>query len=145
MKELPQLRLWQWIAVMLALVFVLDWFVQRPDGRTRELNAAIARVGSEHLKNYPYPFHVLRVEGETAVMGTPRSFEVPVTKFIKAILPDVNVMNANDPAFIDAQHDLAAAQSEARAIVLDQPGIKAVSWEIDRRWLTAHGIDVPQP
>ena len=143
MKSLPRLRAWQWIALALVLAFVVDWFIQRPDARARELNAAIAAQASDHLKRYPYPFRVIRVEGNTAVMGSPRSFEVPVTRFIAVIHPEVNVMNANDPAFIAAQQELAATQSEAQGIVRAQPGIESVRWEIDRHWLGAHGVDLP--
>ena len=53
--------------------------------------------------------------------------------------------NANNPAFVDAQQTLAARQSEARAIVEAQPGIKGVKWELDRAWLGARGIDLPPP
>jgi len=143
MNTLPKLRAWHWIVIVLLLVFVADWFLQRADPRTRELNAAIAANASEDLRNYPYPFHVLRVDGNTAIMGTPRSHEVPVTRFIAAMFPEVNVMNNNDPRFIAEQKRLAAAQSEAAQIVQSQAGIESVKWEIDRRWLTAHGIEVP--
>lgn len=143
MKALPRLRRWQWIALAVVVVFVADWFIQRPDSRARELNAAIAAQASEHLKRYPYPFRVLRVDGKAAVMGSPRSFEVPVTRFIAVIRPEVDVLNANDPAFIAAQKDLAAAQSEALGIVQAQPGIESVRWEIDRHWLAAHGVELP--
>ncbi|MBX3680991.1 MAG: hypothetical protein KF710_12495 [Rhodocyclaceae bacterium] len=143
MKALPRLPVWQWIVLALLVAFVVDWFIQRPDARARELNAAIAAQASEHLKSYPYPFRVIRVDGKTAVMGSPRSFEVPVTRFIAAIHPGIDVMNANNPAFIAAQKDLAAAQSEAQGIVQAQPGIESVRWQIDTHWLAAHGVDVP--
>jgi len=145
MKSRPKLRAWHWIVVALPLVFIVDWFMQRADPITRELNSAIAAQASEALKTYPYPFHVLRVEGKTAIMGTPRSHEVPVTRFIAAMFPEVNVMNNNDPRFVAEQKRLAAAQTEAAGIVQSQPGIESVRWEIDRRWLGAHGIDVPMP
>ena len=145
MQRLPKLRAWQWVIIALALIFVLDWFIQRPDSRTRALNDVIAAQASEHLKHYPYPFRVMRVVGNTAVMGTPRSYEVPAMKFLAVIHPGLDVMNANDPDFIAAQKALASAQSEAQAIVQAQAGIGAVKWEIDKHWLTAHGIEVPAP
>ena len=145
MNNRLKLRAWQWIALAVLVAFLLDWFIQRPDSRTRSLNAAIAEQASEQLKNYPYPFRVLRVVDGKAVMGTPRSREVPVTRFIPLIHPKVDVMNSNDAAFIAAQKELAAVQSEARAIVQAQPGIESVAWEIDKRWLTAHGVEVPDP
>ena len=139
----PKLRTWHWIALALAVAWVTDWFIQRPDGQTRALNAAIAAEGSAELKAYPYPFRVLRVEGDKAIMGTPRSRDVSVTRIIKVLYPDINVLDTNDAAFIAAQKELAGLQFEARDIVATQPGIKTVTWEIDRHWLGAHGIDVP--
>ncbi len=143
MKRLPKLRAWHGVVLAALLIFVVDWFIQRPDSHTRTLNAAIAAQASERLKRYPYPFHVIRVVGDTAVMGSPRSFEVPAMKFIAVIRPELDVMNANDPDFIAAQKDLATAQTEAENIVRMQPGITSVKWELDKHWLSTHGVDVP--
>ena len=85
---------------MLALLVALDWAIRRPDGRTRALNEAIQMAASPQLKNYPYPFHVLRVEGNTAIMGTPRNFDMPAFRFLGAMYPDVNVKDHDNPAFI---------------------------------------------
>ncbi|WP_323004169.1 hypothetical protein [Denitromonas sp.] len=142
MKTL-KLRSWQWIVLALVVAWATDWFIQRPDSQARALNAAIAAEGSAELKAYPYPFRVLRVEDGKAVMGTPRSRDVSVTRVIKILYPDINVLDTNDAAFIAAQKELAGLQFEARDIVMKQPGVKSVAWEIDRHWLGAHGIDVP--
>jgi hypothetical protein len=144
MKFLPKLKVWQWLLIFALAAFWLDWFIQRPDSRTRELNDAIAAEASEALRQYPYPFHVLRVEGTKAVMGTPRSREVSVGKAISIIYPDIDVLDTNNAAFINAQKELAGLQFEAKDIVLRQSGIKTVTWEIDRRWLGSHGVDVPK-
>ena len=45
---------------------------------------------------------------------------------------------------IAAEQLLGEVQAEARSIVLAQPGIKNVRWELDRNWLAAHQIEVPQ-
>ena len=141
-----QIKTWQWILVAVALVFVADWAIKRPDARALALNAVLETMGSPALKAYPYPFRVLRVQEDgMAVMGTPRNFDVPARRVIAALYPDIDVSNANNPAFVDAQQTLAARQSEARAIVEAQPGIKGVKWELDRAWLGARGIDLPPP
>ncbi|MCB1886087.1 MAG: hypothetical protein KDH20_00655 [Rhodocyclaceae bacterium] len=134
---------WQVIALVVVIAFVLDWFIQRPDAPARELNAQIEARASEALRAYPYPFRVLRVENGTAVMSTPRNVDVPAFRFLAVIHPDIDVRDRHDPAFVAAQARLAAAQSEARAIVEAAPGIRAVRWELDRHWLAAHGIEVP--
>lgn len=126
-----------------ALVFALDWYIQAPDSRSRELTAAIEHQASPLLRDYPYPFRVLRVEGNVAVMGTPRNVEVPAARFLGALHPEVNTRDASNPAFIALQEELGKVQSEARAIVLAQPGIKDVRWELDRKWLGAHQVELP--
>jgi hypothetical protein len=64
---------------------------------------------------------------------------------IAVLYPGIDVSNANNPAFVEAQQTLAARQSEARAIVEAQPGIKGVKWGLGRAWLGARGIDLPPP
>ena len=143
MKNLPKPKAWQWIALILITGFVADWLAQRPDERSRELNQVIEAKGSAQLKAYPYSFRVIRVEGNTAVMSTPRNFDVPAFRFIGVIHPEINVRDANNPAFIAAQTTLGLMQSEASRLAGSQPGIKYVQWELDKPWLAAHGIDVP--
>lgn len=139
----PKLKTWQWAIAGLLLFTAASWWVHRPDARARDLNDAIASKASPQLKNYPYEFRVLRTEGGVAVMGTPRNVEVPAFRMLGALYPDMDVRNPNDPAFVAAQQMLGAVQSEAREIVMAQPGVTGVRWELDRQWLGAHGIEAP--
>lgn len=141
--KLPSLKTWQWLLLVLALIVALDWIIQRPDSRSRELNEVLHAKASDSLKNYPYPFRVLRVEGSVAVMGTPRNVDVPAFRFLGVLYPEVNVKDANNPEFIQLEHMLGAIQSEARMLIAAQPGITSVRWELDKRWLESHGIEVP--
>ncbi len=138
-----EIKSWQWALLAIALLVALDWAIRRPDGRTQALNSAIQAQGSPLLKNYPYPFHVLRVEGSTAVMGTPRNFDMPAFRFLGALYPDVNVKDHNNPAFIALEKTLGKVQDEAKDIVLAQPGITDIRWELDRDWLRRKHIAVP--
>lgn len=133
-----------WIIVVLVFLAGLDWFIQAPDSRSRELTSAIEAQAGPKLKNYPYKFRVMKVDGTTALVSTPRNFDVPAFKALAVLYPDINTKNPNDPAFISAEQLLGEVQSEARAIVLAQPGIKDVSWELDRDWLRKHFIEVPE-
>ena len=117
--------------------------IRAPDSHSRELTRAIETQGSEALKAYPYKFRVLKVVGDTAYLSTPRNTEVPAFKALGALFPELNTKDPNNPAFIAAQQRLGAVQSEARAIVLAQPGVKDVRWELDREWLASHYIEVP--
>jgi len=119
----------------------LYWFGLRTDPRVDALNQVL-KTGNPAIRGYPYTFRVLRLEGEAAVMGTPRSPEVPVYRMIGAIYPNLAGRAANDPDFVAAEKELAQIQSESRQIILDQPGVASVKWELDRNWLIAHGIQL---
>jgi hypothetical protein len=131
-----------WFILVVVLVIGMDWFVRSPDSRSRQLTAAIEEQASPNLKSYPYKFWVMKVSGETAVVSTPRNAQVPALKALGAMFPGVDTKNPNDAQFIAAEKLLGEVQSEARAIVLKQPGIKEVRWELDRDWLTAHQIEL---
>ena len=135
-------RYW-FILIVLFLVW-LDWYIRAPDSRARNLTVAIAEQASPKLKNYPYKFWVMRVNGETAVVSTPRNFDVPAFKMLAVLYPEIDTKNPNDPQFIAVEQLLGEVQSEARAIVLAQPGIKEVSWELDRDWLRSKFIALPE-
>jgi hypothetical protein len=57
--------------------------------------------------------------------------------------PDVNVKDHDNPAFIALERTLGQVQDEAKAIVLAQPGVGGVKWELDREWLQRHQLEVP--
>lgn len=129
------------ILVLALVLAALVYWLQR-DPQVDALNAAIARHGSPALRDYPYQFRVLRLENGVATMTTPRSPQVPVYRMIRAIDPNVNPRDPNDPDFVAAEKALAGVQEEARRIVLAQPEVKSVKWELDRNWLIDHGIAV---
>lgn len=142
-NRLPKLSLIHWLIIAVVVAFVADWLVQRPDSRARDINAVIEAQGSEALRNYPYRFRVVRVTGDTVVLSTPRNVKVPAMRFLKVIHPEVDTLNANDPAFIAIEKELAAVQNEVMNLARAQPGIKGVQWELDKAWLAKNGIDVP--
>lgn len=131
------------ILKILLAVFVLGafyWFVLRTDPKVVALNEALEQVASPALRNYPYAFRVVRLEGESAVMGTPRSYEMPVVRMIGTLYPNLAGKAPDHPDFIAAEKELAQMQSEARQIVLSQSGVSTVKWELDQNWLIAHNI-----
>lgn len=138
-----QIKFWQWTLIVIALLAALDWIIQRPDPKTRELNDALSKQASQKLKDYPYQFRVIRVEGKTAVMSTPRNFDSPAFRMLGKLYPDINVKDANNPAFIAVERLLGQVQDEAKDIVLGEPGISDVRWELDKNWLRRQGIEVP--
>ncbi|UCV02113.1 hypothetical protein [Dechloromonas denitrificans] len=132
-----------WVILTLIFLVWLDWYIRAPDSRSREMTGVIAAQAGTELKSYPYQFKVLKIAGDTAYLSTPRSFDVPAFKVLAVLYPDLDTKNPNNPAYIAAQENLGRVQAEARTIVLAQPGIKDVKWELDRDWLVKHGIEVP--
>lgn len=129
------------VAAILALAAVY-WFGVRAGPKVDGLNQALHAKASAALREFPYAFQVERVDGDVAVMGTPRSAEVPVARMIAAIHPGLAGKAPDDPDFVAAEKEIAALQSEARQIVLDQGIVKRVKWELDRNWLVEHNIAI---
>lgn len=125
--------------IVLALVW---WFGLRTDPKVAALNDAIETQGSQALLGYPYEFRVVRLEGGMATMSTPRSPAMPVVRMIGAIDPWLAGKGPDNPDFVTAEKHLADVQAEARAIVLKQPGVTQVKWELDEGWLISHGIQM---
>jgi hypothetical protein len=128
-----------WLIATLALL-AIAWFALKPDPRVEALNLALREQGGSLLREYPYRFRVVRLEGETAVMTTPRSQSVPVYRMISALYPNLSGRSSTSPEFITAQQELAQVQGEARGIVIRQPGVTKVEWELDQSWLIQHNI-----
>lgn len=129
------------IVLLVAVLAALAYWASG-DPAVDALNEAITRNASPALRNYPYRFRVLRFEDGVATMTTPRSPQVPVYRMIRAIDPAVNPRDPSNPEFVAAEKALAGVQDEARRIVLAQPGVKSVKWELDKTWLIDHGIAV---
>jgi hypothetical protein len=132
-----------WLILAVLFIVGLDWFIQAPDSRARQLTAVLTEQGSEELKKYPYQFWVMRVDGGTAMLSTPRSREVPALKVLKVLYPEIDTSNPNDPQFVAAEKRLAEVQAEARKIIAAQPGVTDVRWELDRKWLASRSIELP--
>lgn len=134
-------RRYAYWGIALVLVVGALWMAFRTDPRVDALNHAISSQGDAALRNYPYPFHVMRMEGSVAVMGSPRSSVMPVSSMIRAIDPHLEGASPTDPDFVAAEQQMAKLQFEARDIVLHQPGVTSVKFELDKDWLQEHQID----
>ena len=77
---------------LLALMFIvgLDWYLRAPNSRSRQLAGVIEAQASANLKSYPYKFRVMSVDGETAVVNTPRNAQVLALKALGGLYPGMN-------------------------------------------------------
>lgn len=92
---------------------------------------------------YPYQFRVQSFEDGVATILTPRSPALPALQFVPILFPHLAGKDQSDPAMIKAQADLVEAQKRAMDLVGAAPGVKAVDWALDRRWLADHGVQAP--
>lgn len=124
---------------LLILGLAFTWLMVNSP-RVGELNDMLA--ANTELAAYPYPFRVLTIEGETAVMSSPRSPESSVLQALRIIRPDVSVADPNSAAVIALQKELAELQFLAKDLVLAQPDIEKIRWELDVSWLRENGAIV---
>jgi hypothetical protein len=98
------------------------------------------------VSSYPYRFRVVSFENGVATISTPRSFDVPAYRFLAIIHPNLTNNADNDPQVIAAQQELIDHQKRAQGLILAQPQVESVQWELDTQWLAARGISVsPTP
>lgn len=126
-----------YLAVALGIMALLaGWLVLRPDPRVQALNEALEAIPA--LRDYPYPFRVLRIEGPVAVVSTPRSADMPAFRVIWAIHPELRKAAFDSPSYQAAQQEISRIQKLARLTIEAQPGIEQVHWELDMEWLARH-------
>ncbi len=94
------------------------------------------------LSDYPYQFRVKRLEKGVATVSSPRNFDVPAMRFLEVIHPELAGLAQDDPRAIAAQQDLIDHQKRAQGLVLSQPEVERMTWELDVQWLADHGVQV---
>lgn len=124
---------------LLIIGLAATWFLINSP-RVGQLNSMLA--SSAELAEYPYKFRVFKVEGETAVMSSPRSPASSVLQALKIIYPNMSLSDPNSEPVIAVQKELARLQFKAKDLVLAEPDISEVRWELDKGWLRAHGAFV---
>jgi len=131
----------QFIIVMIVATLFAAWLGWR--GVTViSLNNAIQ--SHEELADYPYPFRVLRVDGQTAVMSTLRSPQVPTTEALPALFPNLRGVREDQREFRRVEREFAHLQAKASEIVLETPRISRIRWELDENWYYLNGMKLRQ-
>ena len=125
------------LGLVLAAAVVL-WVKSVWQPKVWELDEVL--VSDATLASYPYQFRVRSLENGVAVISTPRSFDIPAIQFLQIINPKVAGKAQDDPEMIAAQQDLIDHQKRAMGLILAQPGVKSVDWELDTQWLADHGV-----
>lgn len=130
------------IAIGIILIGALAFWINsvwKPDAW--DLDSVLA--SDPKISSYPYRFRVVSLENGVATISTPRSFDIPAYRFLAIIHPNLTNKADNDPEVIAAQQDLIDHQKHAQGLILSQPQVQSVQWELDTQWLAARGISVP--
>lgn len=126
------------ILVLGALVL---WFKSTWQPQAWEINRMLE--ADPIVAAYPYQFRVQSFENGVATILTPRSPALPALQFVPILYPELAGKDQSDPAMIKAQADLVAAQKRTMDLVEALPGVTAINWVLDRRWLSDHGVQAP--
>lgn len=128
----------QFILVMLVAAVFVSWIGWR-GFEVIELNNSIR--ADKELGSYPYPFRVLRVEGDVAVMTTLRSRQMSTQQALGFLFPTLREEVPSAPDWQQAERRYARLQARASEIVLASPDIHRVRWELDENWYYLKGMD----
>jgi len=129
------------ILLSLIAAAILAWWLSSLDFRAAEINDILAE--DPQIAAYPYPFRVVSVENGSATLSSPRSFEVPVIRFLGIIEPRLAGKAQTDPEIMAAQAALVRVQKHAAALVKAQPDVDRARWQLDRDWYLERGVPLP--
>ena len=128
-------------SIVLAIVVgALLFLFTHKNPELAEMNALLD--ADSELAAYPYTFRVLRIEDRVAIMTTPRSPEFPAYRALGLLFPDLANLPQEDPRLMQGQLVMAGIQEHARDIVLKTGHVSQVEWEIDKKWLSGHGVQL---
>ncbi len=120
----------------LTFALVITFLYESP--KVGELNERLESL--EEINAFPYHFKVLRINNGIAIMSSPRSTDVPVSRILGILFPQVKGKTTQSSEFQKAQKALAKVQTLARDTVISDMEVNQVRWELDRQWLIQHGV-----
>ena len=123
-------------AILVAALFFWGQSAWQP--KVWELDEVL--TSDPQLATYPYRFRLRSFENGVAIISTPRSFDIPAIRFLQIIDPKLAGKNQDDPEMVAAQQQLIDHQKRAMGLMLAQPGVQSVDWELDTQWLADHGV-----
>lgn len=124
---------------VIAGIILLFWLATL-DPRVGEINDRLTK--DPLVAAYVYPFRVIAINNGIAEISTPRSYAVPVMKFLTLVRPELAGKAQDSPEMMAAQAELVKVQKRVAEIVTGQPDIKRVRWVLDRQWYADRGISL---
>ncbi len=122
------------------IVFIVVAWALYEDPLVSDLNDLLEQ--DAEVTAYPYDFKVLRLQNGTAIMSTPRSSAFPVHRALGILFPNLANRAQDNPGVMQAQQELARIQKRAKTIVMESGKVNNVRWELDKNWLSQHGVQL---
>ncbi len=125
------------INLSICVLIMLVWALYE-DPQVSDLNHLLEQ--DTEIFGYPYRFQIIRLQNRVATISTPRSTDFPVYKALGIIYPHLANRTQDNPDIMKAQQKLAQIQKRAKAIVMKSDKAISIRWELDKDWLSQHGI-----
>lgn len=121
----------QFVVVMLVAALFVGWLGWR-GFEIISLNELLK--SDDQVASYPYQHRVLRIEGDTAIMGSLHSHTTSTQRALTAVFPAMRNLNDSHRGWRKAERELAHIQARAGNVILGTSGISRVRWELDENW-----------
>ncbi|MDX5298072.1 MAG: hypothetical protein LPK85_03875, partial [Gammaproteobacteria bacterium] len=128
----------QFILVMIIAALFVGWLSARGLEVIR-LNDTLQ--DDAELRNYPYPFRVLRVESGTAVMTTLRSPDISTREALQYLFPGLRSLSDTHREWQRAEREFARLHAKASEIIMKNERVERVRWELDENWYYLEGFN----
>lgn len=122
----------------LIVVAILTAWASTWNRRIGEINDLLA--SDADLSGYVYQFRVVELNNGVARISTPRTYEVPVIRFLGIVNPQLQGKPQDDPAVVTAQEELVRHQKRAAELVQEQSDVSSIRWVLDKDWYLERGL-----
>ncbi|MEM6604911.1 MAG: hypothetical protein AAF671_04070 [Pseudomonadota bacterium] len=128
-----------YLAVLLTLISLglLYYWLSR-DEQVAALNSELN--ANPQLHAYAFRFKVIEIVDRVAVVSSPLQPGLSVVHFVRAVYPTLQAAPIDDPGVMAAQMELSSMQQLAEDLLLSNPGIDTVRWQLDELWYKHNGV-----
>ena len=128
-----------YLVVLLTLIGAgVLFFWQAHDERLTPLNERLA--ADAQLAAYPYTFEVQELDGSIAVVSSPHAAGLSVIHFLRTAFPEMRAATFSDPGVEAGQIQLMNMHSRVERLLVDDPNVSGVRWEVDEGWYRRRGV-----
>jgi hypothetical protein len=129
------------LVLALLILSLVPWDRMSLRPRIWQLNDILSQ--DPILAAYPYEIRALLFLNGVVTLTRPYDDQVPVNAFLGAIDPALAGKAADDPALVAAKDRLRQHEMHAIMLMVAEPDVDSVVWQLDRARLFDLGIALP--